>query len=117
MPLLEQLIGWGSLLLFFGGILFMHLRLRNKASFVMLFSFISTAAWISFSKMVFDMYVEFTADPKPANQTTAEAFMSMSTNNDYDMVFFYVQVALSIIFCVSFFLSARSIPRLTTQSR
>jgi hypothetical protein len=105
------------LLVLSAGFLFMHLRLRNKASRVVITSFITIVVWVNFSQLVFEKIVELTSTAKPADQTVAEALMDIATTNDYGLILFYVQFALSIIFCTSFFLSAYSIPRLTTQSR
>jgi hypothetical protein len=117
MPLLENIVFWLASLIFSLGILFIHLRLRRKASLVLLLSFISSVLWVAFAQQVFWKYKELTSPPPPTVNNTAEAFARMSGGVDFSNVFVGVIFILLLIFSASFFLSAYSIPRLTTQSR
>jgi hypothetical protein len=108
-------------LLFFLGFLLMHLRLRNRSSLVLFVSFISTVLWMTFSSNLFEICKEFIAEPRPAIESTSEAFARMANDQpgiqSIEYLFISVTLILTMVFSISFLLSAYSIPRLTTQSR
>jgi hypothetical protein len=117
MPIFEHIVVWFASLLFSAGLLFMHLRLRSTSSLVMLLSSIFAVLWVSFGQQVFLKYQELTSPPPPVVETTAQAFARMSGGENFANIFVWVLFALLVIFTSSFFMSAYSIPRLTTQSR
>jgi len=116
-PLFGQILLYIALLLFSLGLLFIHLRLRTKASLVLIISFSSLVSWVSLSEWVFGKYVELTTEPIPAGLTNAEIFNRMAIEPRFDLVFAYGAFTFLTIFCAAFLLSALSMPRLTTQSR
>ena len=119
MPIFEQAVLYIALGLFSLGIFLMHLRLRNKASLAVIISFSSIIAWITFSKRIYDKYLELTAVPSPPATSTAEAFAKMSFDG-YDQAFETASsifiLSMLLVFCIAFLFSAKSIPCLTTQS-
>ena len=121
MPVNDQILFITTVLLFFLGFLFMHLRLRNRSSFVLFVSFISTILWMTFSRNLFEICREFIAKPRPAIESNAEAFARMLDNQpgeqSLENFFLCVTFILIMVFSISFLLAAYSIPRLTTQSR
>ena len=120
MPILEQILFYVGLGLFFAGILFMHLRLRNKPSLALVMSFSFLVSWFTLKDWVFGKYIDLTSNPMPAAewetltpeqsaQKTAEAFSNYSTNYTFDTISNLVLLVSFLVFCAAFFLSARSI--------
>ena len=126
MSLLEPVFFNLALILFCAGVLFMHLRLRSKTSLTMLFSFIPFATIFKLQNWFFSLYIDFTTPPASEQTTmtpelqiqqTAEAFENSSGLHNFETILFVVFLVSFLVFSASFFLSARSIPCLTTQSR
>ena len=95
----------------------MHFRLRNRASLLHLLSFCSIVIWVISAKWLFNKYKELTAEPHPIAENASEVFIRMSGDQNFEIVFTNVLLVLILTFCISFILSAKSIPCLTTQSR
>ena len=120
--LLELTLIYLSIFAFSVGVLFMHLRLRSYASLTLIISFSSIVAWINLKDWLFRQYevlciepASETVSPALTNEqqanNTAEAFASMPDSYSFDTISSIVMLALMLIFCVAFFLSARSIRR------
>ena len=122
MSLLEPTLFYLSVFSFSVGVLFMHLRLRSKASLTLIISFFSFVAWLNLKDWIFRMHMDFTTEPVSQAASSAltreqkaisnaEAFASMNDSYSYDTISVVVMLTLMLIFCVAFFLSARSIRR------
>jgi len=122
MPILDQILIYLSVFAFSVGVLFMHVRLRNKASLTLVISFCCFVAWINLKDWFLRKYMGLTPDPaieavSPAltseerANNTAKAFASLSDNYTFDEISSIVMLTLMLLFCVAFFLSARSIRR------
>ena len=122
MSLFETTLIWLSTFAFSIGVLFMHLRLRNRASLTLIVSFSSLVAWINLKDLVFHKCAGWTVDPvsdaEPSNLTLAqqaniiaEAFANISDCDSVETVSSIVMLTLMLIFGIAFFLSAWSIRR------
>mgnify|MGYP000884836819 CR=1 FL=1 len=122
MFLLEQALILLSIFAFSVGVLYLHLRLRNKASLTLIISFCTFVAWGFLKDWVFHECAGLTIDPaldaeksvlnleQQAN-ITAETFAKFSACDSYETISSISMIALMLIFCVAFLLSARSIRR------
>ena len=127
-----------SFVLFFAGIFFMHIRLRSKSSLILVLSFSSlivcfflTVAYQEHLLGVSEHEISSEAAPlsrQDSAETTAEAFSKLPLNtcldctgsdtlSNFDVISKVVLLILLLTSCISFFFSAKSVPRLTTQSR
>jgi hypothetical protein len=87
-------------------LLFMHISLRSKASLASLLSLSLLVAWESLARWAFYLYVDMASKPGTTSPYEHPTFESVNGIVDFTLI---------VVFVLSFFLSAISIPAKTSD--
>ena len=104
---LDSIIMTLSLLIISAGILFMHLRLRTRASLFCMTTFGSLAAWLWSRRWVETQYQQF-FHSEPSDSVSRN-IQALNTYGTFDTFSDAISYTLLLLFCVSFLFAARSI--------